>query len=131
MLYEVITVLRNKDETLILKRKIEKSTVYKSLTIIMLSFSVVFIATVISYYSISKVTAVNGMDVLFEVVSAFATVGLSAGVTAILTVFSKIVFIFLMFLGRVGPISVVLFIIINSTDKSKNQVVPEAKIMVG
>lgn len=131
LLMTVVSVLRNKDETLILKRKIEKSTVYKSLTIIMLSFSVVFIATVISYYSISKVTAVNGMDVLFEVVSAFATVGLSAGVTAILTVFSKIVFIFLMFLGRVGPISVVLFIIINSTDKSKNQVVPEAKIMVG
>jgi trk system potassium uptake protein len=48
------------------------------------------------------------MDVLFEVFSAFGTVGLSTGVTPTLSSAGKMVIIFVMFAGRVGLISVTL-----------------------
>lgn len=46
------------------------------------------------------------MDVLFEMVSAFATVGLSTGITSSLTVGSKIVSIVIMYIGRLGPLTI-------------------------
>lgn len=48
------------------------------------------------------------MDLLFEVVSALGTVGLSTGITASLSPFGKIVIMLLMFLGRLGPVSVMV-----------------------
>ena len=127
----VISVLRNKDETTILKRRIDKAIVYKALTIVTLSLTTIFVATLSVFYSLKQTIQVKGLDVLFEVVSAFATVGLSSGVTSQLNLFSELILIFVMFLGRVGPISVVLFLVINSADKTKKQIVPEGKIMVG
>ena len=45
------------------------------------------------------------MSVIYEVFSAFGTVGVSVGITPYLTIGSKIVICFLMFLGRLGPIT--------------------------
>ena len=45
-------------------------------------------------------------DILFEMVSAFATVGLSTGITAGLSVGSKLISILVMFIGRLGPLTV-------------------------
>lgn len=45
-------------------------------------------------------------DILFEVVSAFGTVGLSTGITGGLTVPSKLLSIFIMYIGRLGPLTV-------------------------
>jgi len=131
ILMTVFSVLKNREETTILGRKIDKSTVYKSMTIIMLSMMAIFVATLSILFSLKSSTSVTGLDTLFEVVSAFATVGLSSGVTASANLFSELILIFVMFLGRVGPISVVLSITINSVDKTKKQVVPEGKVMVG
>lgn len=127
----VVSVLRNKDDTIIFGRKVDKSTVYKSLTITMLSLAIVFIATLTAFFALKERTPISGIDTLFEVVSAFATVGLSVGVTSVLTWIIELMFILVMFLGRVGPISVVLFIIIKDADKTKKQVYPEGRILVG
>lgn len=127
----VVSVLKNKEDTTILKRRIDKSTVYKSISIVMLSLMTIFLSTVSIYFSLNKFTKVSGLDSLFEVVSAFATVGLSAGVSSVVNLFSELILTFMMFLGRVGPISLVLFLLINNENKSKNKIVPEGKIMVG
>ena len=50
--------------------------------------------------------AIGFIDILFEMVSAFATVGLSTGITASLTTGSKLVFIAVMYIGRLGPFAV-------------------------
>jgi trk system potassium uptake protein TrkH len=47
------------------------------------------------------------MDVLFEVVSAIGTVGLSRGITGKLGAFSKTILIMVMFIGRLGPLTIV------------------------
>ncbi len=54
-----------------------------------------------------NITFKNGIEyIVFEVISAFGTVGLTMGLTPDLTVFGKLVIIFLMFVGRVGVYTV-------------------------
>jgi len=69
------------------------------------------------------------MEILFESVSAFATVGLSTGITPTLTAFGKWVLIFLMFIGRLGPL---LFIsALQSIQKVQYYSLPEENPMIG
>ncbi|NJC24544.1 TrkH family potassium uptake protein [Neolewinella antarctica] len=60
--------------------------------------------------------------VLFEVVSALGTVGLSAGLTGTLTVMGKIILIILMFLGRIGPLSFGMAVFSSNTDTEDGEV---------
>ena len=46
------------------------------------------------------------LPMAFETVSAFATVGLSTGITAQFSIAGKLILIFLMFIGRVGPLTI-------------------------
>ncbi len=131
ILMTVVSVLRNKEETTVLGRKLDKSIVYKSLTIAILSISAIAVAAISIFYALKDTSNVSGLHALFETVSAFATVGLSVGVTAVADLFSEIILTVLMFIGRVGPISVILSLMINSADRAKKQIVPEGKIMVG
>ncbi|MEG0804712.1 MAG: potassium transporter TrkG, partial [Pygmaiobacter sp.] len=73
----------------------------------------------------------NLIDCMFEAVSAFGTVGLSVGVTAVMGPFAKIATILAMLIGRVGPISMAMSISISMGDQAKREVLPEAKIIVG
>ena len=56
------------------------------------------------------------IDVAFEIFSAFSTVGLSLGITASLTTASKLVVIVVMFLGRVGTLTILVAITRKSTE---------------
>ena len=71
-------------------------------------------------------------DIVFEVVSAFATVGLTLGITAKLTFAGKIVIIALMIIGRLGPItiSIALFKKHKETKQTKVQY-PYGNILIG
>ena len=74
----------------------------QALTVIVLAGTLIFAAT--TYLSI--ITPLAFEDLLFEAVSAFSTVGLSTGVTAELPPAGQLVLIALMFIGRVGTITV-------------------------
>ena len=65
---------------------------------------------------------------VFEAVSAFGTVGLSLGVTAKLDTAGRLVIIVLMFLGRVGPLTLALLL---GRGRPRRVEYPEARIMVG
>jgi trk system potassium uptake protein TrkH len=54
---------------------------------------------------IATMQKVSFIDGIFEVVSAFGTVGLSRGITADLNVFGQLLLMFLMFFGRIGPLT--------------------------
>ncbi|PKP87120.1 MAG: ATPase [Alphaproteobacteria bacterium HGW-Alphaproteobacteria-17] len=74
----------------------------QALTVTVLAASLVFAAA--TY--IASVTALSLQDILFECISAFATVGLSTGITADLPPSAQVVIVLLMFVGRVGTITV-------------------------
>jgi trk system potassium uptake protein TrkH len=68
-------------------------------------------------------------EILFETVSAFGTVGLSTGITAGLSVAGRCVVIVLMFMGRVGPLT--LFSALSGRPEPARVAYPTADISVG
>lgn len=123
----VFSVFHGYEEAVFRRRRISREVVYKSLAIMLSAFALVLIVTgVILTFN----EELSGVDALFESVSAFATVGLSASVTPTLDYFSKVLLGFLMFVGRVGPVSLALAISIRG-GKHKGSVLPEGKLIVG
>ena len=68
--------------------------------------------------ALSSVTNANALDILYETVSATATVGLTRNLTSSLDSIGKIIIILTMYLGRVGPIS--LAVAFNKKRKNQN-----------
>lgn len=71
------------------------------------------------------------MDILYEVVSATATVGLTTGITPILGTGAKYVLIFLMYVGRIGPMTLPLFVSNRVKKRKGKRTFPEEHVMVG
>lgn len=124
----VVSVIKNKNDTIIMGRKIDKESVYKALSIIILAALVTSTTAVILFYNN---TGVTGIDAAFEAVSAIATTGLSVGVSGISSIISRIILSITMFIGRVGPVSFAISLSTNRDNIIKNEVYPEGKMMVG
>lgn len=82
---------------------IPKDAFRKASVITLLAFSVVFFGT---YAMTLMEPDISMMDALFEVTSAFGTVGLSTGITPELGVGSKMLSILIMYIGRLGPLTI-------------------------
>lgn len=91
-------------ESAAFKRKVGGESILKAFQVLLLSFLVVLFGS-LSLLLIEGETY-DFMAVLFETVSAFATVGLSCGITPTLSTLSKVVIVLIMFAGRVGPITI-------------------------
>lgn len=100
--FVILAELRGDPEVMIGNRRIGATTLRQAVTIALLSTGLVVTATL----AILALTDHEPAAVLFEVCSAFGTVGLSTGITAGLPDAAKLILIGLMFLGRVGPITV-------------------------
>lgn len=107
------------------KRRLEDEAVSKSAAVFCTNLFCIFIATFI----ICAIQKFSLMDILFEVVSAISTVGVTLGVTTQLNHFSQLIIIFLMFIGRLGSLSFAL----SFTDKKKLSHIsqPKEHIMLG
>lgn len=126
MVLLVISIIKGRNEVEVFNRTIPNETVIKALTIMLISLGIVVFATLILLIT----ETANTIQILFEVVSAFATVGLSTGITPNLTPIGKIIIIFTMFLGRVGPLTLT-FALTERVRKGSHIKHPEEKIMVG
>ena len=93
--------IRNKEDTEIFSRRLTKQAVSKAVAVTCMSFIIMFTSTVL----LSAVTDANALDIVYETVSATATVGLTRNLTASLDSIGKLIIIITMYLGRVGPIS--------------------------
>ena len=103
----VRALMRGDENIHVFKRTIDDQIVKRALTIMLISFAIAL--TGLFILSISE--QADFIDLLFEVFSAFATVGLTAGLTPTLTFVGKIVIIILMYIGRIGPITMVLIFV--------------------
>jgi len=98
----------------------------KAVAVCSTAFAIVFISTV----ALTAVVDAPVMDIMYETVSAAATVGLSKNLTPLLPVAGKWIIIVTMYLGRVGPIS--LAVALNTNSRNQNLVGnPTEDISVG
>ena len=93
--------IRNKEDTDLFGRRLTKQAVSKAVAVTCMSFIIMFASTVL----LSAVTDANALDIVYETVSATATVGLTRNLTASLDTIGKLIIIITMYLGRVGPIT--------------------------
>ncbi len=129
MFYSVWSIFKGYDDTVLNGKKIEKSTVYKAMTVFVV-FIFISCLGIICIGFAESLTNITIIDIIYEVISAISTTGLSTGITAGLSVFSKCLLAILMFIGRVGPISLVLSIM-ERKGEHKNSMLPEGKLVIG
>jgi len=122
------------DEVNVFNRTVPKEVLTRTLSIIIAcAFSVALITSVLLLAGGATLPATESRQVfveyLFETISAFGTVGLSMGTTAKLTDFQKIAVILMMFVGRVGPLT--LAFSLAPVSSRKDIVYAEETVMVG
>ena len=109
----------------IYNRRIDEEDVLKAMAITLLAMTLVVLITIILTITESK----PFLDILFETVSAFGTVGLSTGVTPTLSNIGRILITLTMFAGRVGPLT--LAVAFAERERKGIYHYPKEKIMVG
>ena len=121
-----IATIKNKSSATIFGRCISSDSIRKAVAVSVTFISICFTSTVL----LMAVSDVSALDVIYEVVSATATVGLSRNFTSSLNVLGKIIVIATMYLGRVGPIS--LAVAVGSKNESQNVISePTEEISIG
>ena len=126
LLASAFSTIGSREEASLFQRTIPKQAVSKAVAVVSVSFLIMVTATIL----LEAVSGADALDVLYETVSATATVGLTRDFTSTLNLYGKLIIIVTMYLGRVGPIS--LFIALN-TRKTKSNLIknPTEQISVG
>ena len=102
------SVLRGKEEVIMYQREVPFSLILKAVAVVFGSAIAIVLATVmISFID----PTFEFLQIFFEVISAFATVGLSTGITASLSSVAKVILIIAMYIGRVGVLLLMAAII--------------------
>ena len=99
-------------DTVIFRRRVPHETVRRAFTITTLATMIVVLAVILMNYF----SSLNLMQSAFEVFSAFSNVGLSMGITPMLPAAGKILLIVVMFLGRVGPLTLALSLLLQQKE---------------
>ncbi|MBQ2755524.1 MAG: Trk family potassium uptake protein [Oscillospiraceae bacterium] len=126
LLFSIFAQYRKKKEVELFGRRIDGDVLRQACCVLMIFVTLAFICAV----AIAAIEPLTLDAVLFEVVSALGTVGLSLGVTAQLSTVSQIIIILLMFIGRVGSITVLLMFTSGNLSEIQSKY-PQEKIMVG
>ena len=126
LLCSAYATITNKDDVELFHRTISPQAVKKSVAVVATSFCICFTSTIL----LSAVCNADILDIIYETVSATATVGLSRNLTSTLNVWGKLIIIATMYLGRVGPISLVIAF---TTKNQKTNLIksPTEEISVG
>ncbi|SKA08035.1 TrkH family potassium uptake protein [Selenihalanaerobacter shriftii] len=121
----VYAMVTGRSDVELFKRRLAKEVIFKALSIIMISLLLIVAVTMV----LTITENMKFLDLFFETVSAFGTVGLSTGVTGELSVIGKLLITITMFAGRVGPLTLALAI--GRKEETANIRYPEEKILVG
>jgi trk system potassium uptake protein TrkH len=119
------STLRGKDHAGAFGRQFTQQQINRALTVIMLSIGLISIAVLLLTFTESF----RFIDLLFEIFSAFGTVGLSTGITPELSIIGKFIVTLTMFAGRLGPLTVGLALIQSQQPATYHY--PEETIRIG
>lgn len=121
------SVLKGNHDTECFHRKIPAANVRTGFSVCMVAFLAVLAGTM----TILILEHTDVMSAMYEVVSAVATVGLTAGLTPVLSTAGKLVIILLMYMGRLSPVSLVLLFAGKASGKKNGRILPEERVMIG
>lgn len=130
LIMTVVSYIRNKNDVELLRHKIDKLTIYRTLVVSVLSMFAVALCFTALYFSMPEETEAGAVQCLFDAVSAFSTAGLTAGAAALTGAVGKWLLVATMFIGRVGPVSLIMSLVMSSRER-KNIVVPDGQILIG
>lgn len=116
------TTVTNRRNIVVSGREIRKQAVYKAITILIATLTLALLV----YFMLLATQDINAKLLLFETISALGTTGTSLGVTSKLDEIGKVIIIFTMFIGRVGPLT--LITILRGKNFGENSSYPPAKI---
>jgi trk system potassium uptake protein TrkH len=121
----MIAMLRGKEDIVLFRRRLAKDRIYKAITFTLFSFFVIVFGSMV----LSITEDYSFLGILFEVTSAYGTAGLSMGLTSELTDFGKVMIMLLMFVGRLGPVTLAFAL----TPKPEKELYryPEDQITIG
>ena len=128
LILTVLCVLRNRRDTECFDRKIATESIKSGVTIALITFMVLF-AGIMALTVFEP--GVDVLDLMYEAASAMGTVGLSADLTPNLTRASHIVLMLMMYIGRIGPLTMALVFAGKSDKSSQFRELPEEKVMLG
>ena len=116
-------------QVLLWNRALDRETIESATTLVLLTMGFIFLSTflLIVFHEFSILNPF--LSALFEVVSAFGTVGLSMGATPHLSAIGKLIIIGVMYIGRLGPLTLILAF--TSHRKNRDIMYPEENIMIG
>lgn len=126
IIMSAISSVKGRNDVSLFNRTVSKQAISKAIAVMATSFAILFVSTLFLF----AVCDANALDVVYETVSATATVGLTRNFTSSLNSLGKMVIIATMYFGRVGPIS--LAVALNLKKKSQNIIKnPNEDISVG
>ena len=124
LIFYAFGVLKRKEYVEVFKRRIDWELINKALAIVVIS--ILYIAVIITI--LLSIENFSTDRVIYEVISAFSTTGLSMGITASLGIISKFLIILTMFIGRLGPMTVALAF---TNNKKSSVKYPKEDILIG
>ncbi|MGL5615544.1 MAG: TrkH family potassium uptake protein [Sarcina sp.] len=131
LIITLISIIRGREDIEVFKKRISKDTVYKAFALFILSLVLVITVTMLLCVTQQGVPGADQFNaLLYEATSAYGTVGLSLGITPHLNTAGKIIIMITMYLGRVGPMTVLLALTHRMSKKSGIKY-PEDKILIG
>ncbi|NEO08835.1 potassium transporter TrkG, partial [Moorena sp. SIO3I8] len=119
-------ILQGKEEVYLYKRQVPIELILKAIGVLVGSFATVILSTLL--ISLAEPN-MDFIEILFEVVSAFATVGLSTGITPDVSTWAKLVLIGTMYIGRVGVLLLMASLLGEPRPSSVHY--PEENLLVG
>ncbi len=128
VLLSIISSIKSKKHSHVFKHEIPEETIERAHVILEIALLVVLVSTSILVF---LEPAIPTIDILFECISAYATVGLSTGITATLSLASKIVLMILMFIGRVGTITMAVLFVVEKPKTEESIRYAKENVMIG
>ena len=127
----IVNELRGRDRVVVFRRTVSQRQINRAVVLFTLALTLIILSQVILTLLLPPSEAVNAANILYEVISAFGTVGLTIGVTAELNAAGKVLMCIVMFVGRVGLLTIALGLTRRRPKGQNHLVYPEGKVMIG
>lgn len=128
MVLSVVSNLRGKEDVEFRHRRIRNHYIRSAVVIVGMGFGVLLTMSMLLSAVMPETSLV---DIVYEITSAIATVGLSRGLTSQLTAAGKWIVILTMYLGRIGPMTLGMAVVVRAQKRSENTRLAAEDIMIG